>query len=162
MRDRDDTRDTVACVQATVASPQQLAALLNRLSHQINRTASPDMFRVLGELELSFTQVKALFLLGDHGELSVKEIAARLSLSVAAMSRAVDGLVQRGFVTRRECERDRRSREIALLPQGRAVLDRVIAVREAALAEFAAELPEAEREALHAALLPIVERIPSP
>ena len=120
------------------------------------------MFRVLGELEISFSQVKLLFLLGDHGELSVKELAAKLSLSVAAMSRAVDGLVQREFVTRRECERDRRLREIALLPQGRAVLDRVIAVREAALAEFAAELPEADREALHAALLPIVERIPSP
>ena len=120
------------------------------------------MFRVLGELGLSFTQVKALFLLVDHGELTVKDIAERLSLSVAAMSRAVDGLVQREFVARRESERDRRSREIALLPQGRAVVDRVIAVREAALAEFAAELPDADREALHAALLPIVERIPSP
>jgi DNA-binding MarR family transcriptional regulator len=149
-------------VQATVASPQQLAALLNRLSHQINRTASPDMFRVLGELELSFTQVKALFLLGDHGELSVKELAAKLSLSVAAMSRAVDGLVQRELVTRRESESDRRSRRVALLPQGRAVLDRVIAVREAALAEFAAELSDAERDALHKALLPIVERLASP
>jgi DNA-binding MarR family transcriptional regulator len=149
-------------VQTTVASPQQLAALLNRLSNQINRTASPDMFRAFGELELSFTQVKALFLLADNGELTVKELAARLSLSDAAMSRAVDGLVQRDFVARRECERDRRLREIALLPQGRQVLDRVTAVREAALAEFVAGLTEADRAALHAALLPIVERISTP
>jgi hypothetical protein len=42
------------------------------------------------------------------------------------------------------------------------VLDRVIAAREAALVVFAAELPEADRDALHAALLPIVERLPSP
>jgi DNA-binding MarR family transcriptional regulator len=149
-------------VQATVASPQQLAALLNRLSYHINRTASPDMFRVLGEVGLSFTQVKALFLLGDHGELTVKDIAALLSLSVPAMSRAVDGLVQRGFVARRECENDRRSRQIALLPQGREVLARVSAAREGALTAFAAELPDADRAALHAALLPIVERTPSP
>ena len=162
MRDRDDNRDTVACVQATVASPQQLAELLNRLSYRVNRTASPDMFRVLGEVGLSFTQLKALFLLEEHGELTVKDIASRLSMSVAAMSRAVDGLVGRGFVARRESESDRRARQIALLPQGREVLQRVMAAREAALAAFASELSDADRDALHAALLPIVERIPSP
>ena len=120
------------------------------------------MFRVLGEVGLSFTQLKALFLLHEHGELTVKDIASRLSMSVAAMSRAVEGLVQRGFVARRECENDRRSRQIALLPQGGEVLDRVIAAREAALIAFASELPDAERDALHAALLPIAERISSP
>jgi DNA-binding MarR family transcriptional regulator len=120
------------------------------------------MFRVLGEVGLSFTQLKALFLLQEHGELTVKDIASRLSMSLAAMSRAVEGLVQRGFVGRRECQNDRRSRQIALLPQGRQVLERVTAAREAALVEFASELPDADREALHAALLPIVERIPSP
>jgi DNA-binding MarR family transcriptional regulator len=149
-------------VQATVASPQQLAELLNRLSYHVNRTASPDMFRVLGEVGLSFTQLKALFLLHEHGELTVKDIASRLSLSVAAMSRAVDGLVGRGVVARRECEHDRRSRLIALLPEGRDVLDRVNAAREAAIVEFAAELTNDERTALHTALLPIAERISSP
>ncbi len=120
------------------------------------------MFRVLGEVGLSFTQLKALFLLQEHSELTVKDIASRLSMSLAAMSRAVDGLVQRGFVARRECETDRRSRQIALLPQGRDVLGRVIAAREAALVEFASELSDAERDALHTALLPVVERLPSP
>jgi DNA-binding MarR family transcriptional regulator len=149
-------------VQTTVATPQQVAELLHKLSNHVNRTASPDMFRVLGEVGLSFTQLKALFLLAEHGQLNVKDIASRLSMSVAAMSRSVDGLVQRGFVARHECESDRRSRQIALLPHGRAVLDRVTAAREAALVEFASELPDAERDALHAALLPIVERISSP
>jgi DNA-binding MarR family transcriptional regulator len=149
-------------VQATVASPQQVAELLHKLSNHVNRTASPDMFRVLGEVGLSFTQLKALFLLSEHDEVTVKDLSSRLSMSLAAMSRSVDGLVQRGFVARRECESDRRSRQIALLPQGREVLDRVIAAREAALVEFASELSDAERGALHAALLPIAERIPSP
>jgi DNA-binding MarR family transcriptional regulator len=148
-------------VQATVASAQQLADLLVKLSNHINRTASPDMFRVLGEVGLSFTQMKALFLLAEHGEATVKDISDRLSMSLPAMSRSVDGLVQRGFVTRRECESDRRSRQIALLPQGRDVLTRVTAAREAALVEFAAGLSDAERSALHAALLPIAERISS-
>ena len=120
------------------------------------------MFRVLGEVGLSFTQLKALFLLHEHGELTVKELASRLSMSLAAMSRSVDGLFQRGFVARRECESDRRSRQIALLPEGREVLDRVTAARSHALEAFAAELPDAERTALYQALLPIAERITSP
>jgi DNA-binding MarR family transcriptional regulator len=148
-------------VQAIVATPQQLADALNKLSSHINRTASPDMFRVLGEVGLSFTQMKALFLLQESEEMTVKDIAARLSMSLPAMSRSVDGLVQRGFVTRREHETDRRSKQIALLPAGRDVLSRVTAARENALVAFAAELPDAERTALHAALLPIAERISS-
>jgi DNA-binding MarR family transcriptional regulator len=149
-------------VQATVATPQQLADALNRLSSHINRTASPDMFRVLGEVGLSFTQMKALFLLQEADELTVKDLAARLSMSFPAMSRSVDGLVQRGFVTRREHDTDRRSKQIALLPAGRDVLSRVTAAREAAIVAFAADLPDAERTALYAALLPIAERITSP
>jgi DNA-binding MarR family transcriptional regulator len=148
-------------VQATVASPQQLADALVKLSNHINRTASPDMFRVLGEVGLSFTQMKALFVLEEAREMTVKDISARLSMSLPAMSRSVDGLVQRGFVTRREHESDRRSKQIALLPAGRDVLNRVTAARENALVAFAAELPDAERTALYAALLPIAERITS-
>jgi DNA-binding MarR family transcriptional regulator len=128
----------------------------------INRSTSPDMFRVLGELQLSFTQMKALFLLEEAEHATVKDIAARLSMSLPAISRSIDGLVQRGFVARRECASDRRSREIALLPQGRDALRRLLAAREAALESFAEELSDAERTALHAALLPIVERISSP
>jgi DNA-binding MarR family transcriptional regulator len=120
------------------------------------------MFRVLGEVGLSFTQMKALFLLQETEEMTVKDISARLSMSFPAMSRSVDGLVQRGFVTRREHESDRRSKQIALLPAGRDVLNRLTAARENALVAFAAELPDAERTALHAALLPIAERITSP
>ena len=149
-------------MQATVATPQQLADLLGLLSAHINRTASPDMFRVLGEVGLSFTQMKALFLLSEKGERSVKDIAGNLAMSLAAMSRSVDGLVQRGYVARKECASDRRSRLVTLLPAGREVLGRVIEARGAALVEFASQLPDAERDQLHAALLPIAERIPSP
>jgi DNA-binding MarR family transcriptional regulator len=148
-------------VQATVATPQQLAELMSALTVYINRSTSPEMFRILGEQELSFTQMKALFVLSEQEGMSVKDIASHLSMSVAAMSRSVDGLVQRGYVTRHECDTDRRTRRIALLPQGHEVLDKLLAARTAALATFAEELSDEERTALHAALLPIAERIKS-
>ncbi len=149
-------------MQATVATPQQEAEALNRLSYHINRTASPEMFRILGELDMSFTQMKALFVLERHEELPVKDIAGYLAMSLPAMSRSVDGLVQRGYVARRESASDRRSKLIALLPAGREVLERVLEARKSGLIAFAEQLSDDERTALHAALLPIAERITSP
>ena len=134
---------------------------MSLLTVHINRSTSPEMFRILGEQELSFTQMKALFVLSEREGMSVKDISAHLSMSVAAMSRSLEGLVQRGYVARHECDTDRRTRRISLLPQGRDVLDKLLAARTAALAAFAEELSDAERTALHAALLPIAERIKS-
>jgi DNA-binding MarR family transcriptional regulator len=124
----------------------------------VNRSSSPALFRALEQMELSFTQVKALFTL-ERGELSVGEIGAALGLSLPATSRAVDGLAQREFVVRRESSEDRRSKLVALTPQGRDVLEACVAGRRAAIERFVDTLSESERGALHSALLPIAERI---
>jgi DNA-binding MarR family transcriptional regulator len=128
----------------------------------LNRKSSADLFRMVAELDSSFSQVKMLFLLEDGGEHSVKEIADRLGLSLPAASRAVDGLNQRGYVTRRESATDRRSRLVALTQDGRAVVERVLRARLQTLEAFADELTPEERDCLYTALLPIVERIASP
>jgi DNA-binding MarR family transcriptional regulator len=128
----------------------------------LNRKSSADLFRMVAELDSSFSQVKMLFLLEDGGEHSVKEIAERLGLSLPAASRAVDGLIQRGYVSRRESATDRRSRLVALTGDGRAVVERVLRARLQTLEAFADELTPEERDCLYTALLPIVERIASP
>jgi DNA-binding MarR family transcriptional regulator len=128
----------------------------------LNRKSSADLFRMVAELGSSFSQVKMLFLLEDGGEHSVKEIAQHLGLSLPAASRAVDGLIQRGYVSRRESATDRRSRLVALTGDGRAVVDRVLRARLHTLEAFADELTPEERDCLFTALLPIVERITSP
>ena len=125
----------------------------------VNGSAQPEMFRVLSELELSFTQMKVLFVLERTEELALKDLAERLAMSLAAMSRSIDGLVQLGYVGRRESDTDRRSRLVTLLPQGREALGRVMEARNAVIAAFAAALPDEERTALRDALLPIAERI---
>ena len=128
----------------------------------LNRKSSADLFRMVAELDCTFSQVKMLFLLEDGGEHSVKEIAGHLGLSLPAASRAVDGLIQRGYVSRRESATDRRSRLVALTDDGRAVVDRVLRARLQTLEAFADELTPEERDCLYTALLPIVERIASP
>jgi DNA-binding MarR family transcriptional regulator len=145
-----------------IASPQQVAELLSRLLLQLNRAASPEVFRTLAELDLSFTQLKTLHLLLEAGDVNVKDVADRLGMSLPAMSRALDGLVQRGYVERHESTADRRARLVRLLPAGRAALDAIERGRVSALEEFAASLTDAERAGLHTTLLPIVERTHRP
>ena len=146
-----------------IASPQGLAELLGQLMLQLHRSSSPELFRQLGELGLSFTQVKTLNLLRDSsGDVNVKDVATSLNMSLPAMSRSLDQLVQRGYVDRHESDKDRRARLVRLLPAGRAVLDDIEQARVSALEEFTALLSDEERAALHATLLPIVERIHTP
>jgi DNA-binding MarR family transcriptional regulator len=142
-----------------IASPQQLAELLGRLMMHLNRASSPELFRMLAELGLSITQVKTLHVLLDSGDVNVKDVAERLGMSLPAMSRALDGLVQRGYVERHESPTDRRARLVRLLPAGRALLTEFEHGRVTALKELTATLSDEERAGLHAALLPLVERI---
>src|ERR1700754_2189737 len=101
---------------------------------------------MVAELDSSFSQVKMMFLLEDGGEHSVKEIATKLGLSLPAASRAVDGLIQRGWGTRRESTTDRRSRIVTLSDDGRGVVDRILRARLKTLEQFAEELTPNERE----------------
>ena len=59
--------------------------------------------RALQEAGISFTQLKCLGVLSEaDAPLSLGALADELGLSLAAISRAVDGLVQRGEVKREE------------------------------------------------------------
>jgi DNA-binding MarR family transcriptional regulator len=141
------------------ASPQQLAEAMGVFASHLIRCGSPDLIQFLADVDLSITQVKMLMLLEDLGEKSVKDVATALNLSLPAASRAIDGLAQRGLVDRRECETDRRVKIVSLRPGGQQIGAALIASRHATYVSFAADLSEDERNALHAALLPIVERI---
>jgi DNA-binding MarR family transcriptional regulator len=150
---------TLACVQAKVVSPQALSEALAPLWAFLNRRSSHELLQVLVDLDSSVSQVKMLFLLEDGGEHSVKEIATALELSLPAVSRAIDGLVEKGFVTRRESTEDRRSRIVALTELGTARVTTIIEARLRKLEDFAALLTDEERTRLYEAVLPIVERI---
>jgi DNA-binding MarR family transcriptional regulator len=136
-------------VQAKVVSAQELSDVLAPVWTVLYRRSSHELLQVIGDLNTSFSQVK-------H---SVKEIAERLSLSVPAASRAIDGMIERDYVARRESEEDRRSRLVKLTPQGQEIVRKILEARLQTLQTFAAELTPDERDGLHAALLPIVERI---
>ena len=65
--------------------------------------------------------------------------------------------MQRGELKRQEDPGDRRSKLVTVSARGRATYERVVAIRVAGIEHFVEALEPDEREALGAALGPIVE-----
>ena len=129
------------------------------LASYLMRTANVGTFNAIAELDLSFTQLKALCALEAEGEeRSVKALAASMGVSLAAMSRAVDGLFERGFVEREEDSLDRRMKRVRLTESGRTVPRALNEARLSALQELMSSLEEDEARALERALALILAR----
>src|SRR5258708_19997898 len=92
-------------MQATASPPpagragsdrEVLTGDLYALAAYLMRNANLGTFNTIAELDLSFTQIKALCALELAGAArSVKALADSLGVSLAPMSRAVDGLYER-------------------------------------------------------------------
>jgi DNA-binding MarR family transcriptional regulator len=117
-----------------------------------------DFLPQASELDLSLTQLKALSQLkGRADELSMKDIAEGLGLSVAATSRAIDGLCKRGLVDRDEDPLDRRVKRVRLTSRGDRAMEKLAAIRVATLERLVEKLSDDQREDLVSALEPILE-----
>jgi DNA-binding MarR family transcriptional regulator len=134
-------------------SPKQLAGELLALWSHLMRGSSQQMFAVLGELDLTMTQMKTLSMLDDCiEEVSVKELSERLGLSLPATSRTVEGLLRRGYLSRHEDSVDRRMKRVRLTDEGRDVVQRIVTARLQGLEAFATTLTDKQRAGLMAAL----------
>jgi DNA-binding MarR family transcriptional regulator len=129
------------------------------LAAYLLRSANVGTFNTIAELDLSFTQIKALCALEIDGqERSLKALADSLGVSLPAMSRAVDGLYERGLVGREEDKADRRMKRVRLTESGRQVPLALNEARLSALQELISSLTEPEADALRDALGLILER----
>jgi DNA-binding MarR family transcriptional regulator len=133
-------------VQATEQSV--LSRQLGIFVGYVMQTYGRDVVQIAAENDISFTQLKALHALFNATELSVKELGDSLGLSVAAMSRAADGLVQRGLFDRTEDPEDRRIKRLRLTDEGNELVRRMREGRMAGFEEFVDSLSPKERAAL--------------
>ena len=122
------------------------------------QTHGRDLIHLAHEFELSFSQMKALHHLHERDDLSVKALGESLGLSLAAMSRAVDELVQRGLMDRTEDPSDRRMKRLKLTGAGRELVMKMRELRMAGFEQFVATLSPKERAQLAKALEPILAR----
>ena len=128
----------------------------------LHKNCNSDLFEAVGALELTLTQIKLLHQLedadSDGRELTLKEAAELVMLSLPAASRTVDDLVRRGFVARHEDTEDRRMKRVSLTDAGRAVILRLNAARLSGLQEFTNTLTKTERQTLQRALDQLLAR----
>ena len=146
---------------ATGTTPKELADLMARFLMSTMKSAQPQIFQVVEDLGLSMTQFKILHLLdgADH-ELTPSELAQFIGLSPAATRRAVDALVRTDIVTRRDDDADRRVKRLALTPRGTAAVGRIAEARIEAMSGVLSKLDPGQRDALAAALAPLLPDSP--
>jgi DNA-binding MarR family transcriptional regulator len=141
-------------------STADTARCLGEFLRFLTQSAGNDFLRAVEEAELSLTQLKAMHVLAaSDEELSLNGLSERLGgLSLPTLSRAVDALVQRGYVRRAENETDRRMKRLRLTAKGRRTIDRLIEIRAREFEAVLETLTEDERDRLARALEPILER----
>jgi DNA-binding MarR family transcriptional regulator len=99
----------------------------------------------MADHDISVAQLATFMLLDAEGSATVGDLAADLGRSLSATSRLIDQLVQRGFVSRREDDRDRRVKRVALTEHGKELIGRVQRRRAEAQLAVMAALTEDER-----------------
>jgi|SRR5215218_5160843 len=144
----------------STAADAELATQLLALWRGVIGANGVGAYAIFEELDLTLTQVKALCALSDR-ELTVKELAEQLGLSLPGASRAVDALVDRELIGRREDRADRRMKRLRCTDAGLASLQRLDEARLAGIEQFTATLPPAHARRLSAALRPILDDLPN-
>ena len=109
-------------------SPPSLAEIgLNHFApYLINRIAANWNTELAGELRrfnLTTPQMRALAVLGINSGLTINEISMLSVIEQSTMSRTLDTLEIRGFVSRRPRPSDLRVREVEITPAGREAFD---------------------------------------
>lgn len=103
-------------------------------------------------LDLTSSQLSAMAVLLNVGDLLMGELAVQEKVQPPSMTRIVNGLEARGYVARRPDPRDHRQCLVALTDSGREVLLANRRRRDQWLAIRLAELDPAEREVLRHAV----------
>lgn len=103
----NDSQDKIADKRALelIRCGRAIHAVLDRIDEAMEQS-----------LDINRTDLRCLNLL-EHGPLTPKAIGSRLDLTSGSVTPLVDRLAQRGLVSRRPSDQDRRSSVIALQPK---------------------------------------------
>ena len=102
--------------------------------------------------ELTFAQARALIMLAAHQSMSLGDLAHLLKIGKATASVLVQGLVERGLVTRTENPSDRREVIICLSEKGMEIGAGRRSDREKQLRDWLKRMPEEDVRALQQGL----------
>ncbi|MCE8518103.1 MarR family transcriptional regulator [Ruegeria pomeroyi] len=122
--------------------------LMNRIMGRYNANLRKEMTA----LGLSTAKMRALAILSVRDGLTIGALGVYAVVEQSTLSRALDGLLADGLITREVDSDDQRSSRIHLTPEGRAVHDRLWPHMRASHDRIFRGIPAAERQAFLATL----------
>jgi DNA-binding MarR family transcriptional regulator len=102
--------------------------------------------------DLSIPQFRTLAFIDRNVDASLSDVAEHIGLTLPSMSKIVEGLVVRKFVTRQTHTADRRRMMLALTARGKTALQTSREATRACLAEDLAGLTERQRDTIAQAM----------
>jgi DNA-binding MarR family transcriptional regulator len=112
------------------------------------------------DVDLTFTQLRALFVLATRQPVRVGELAEALGMSLASASALSDRLGRMGYLKRERGVEDHRTVLLALSPEGSRLLDRLERESTNQLSRALRRMTETERRALAVSLRAFVRVAP--
>jgi DNA-binding MarR family transcriptional regulator len=126
-------------------SPEACAQEILEVVPAVMRTIRAEMRRHR-TADLSVPQFRALAFINGKADASLSDVAEHIGLTLPSMSKIVEGLVVRKFVTRQTHPVDRRRMTLALTARGLTALQSSRATTRACLAEDLAALSDRQRD----------------
>jgi DNA-binding MarR family transcriptional regulator len=137
--------------------PDELHDVLMEFLTRLMSASESDGLDALVESDLSFSQVRTLFLLTrTAAPMPIHAVAEALRLSVAAAGRNVEQLLCLDMVERRESTTDRRVKLVSLTPTGERLVAQHLEAKRESFKAFTDALPPEHSDALHRALTNIL------
>jgi DNA-binding MarR family transcriptional regulator len=151
-------------VQDAAARDEAHARLIETLPHLFRRLVVSMPNEVAGLAKVTTEQYGVLNQILERGSLSMSELAVARNVALNTATSLVDRLVAAGLVGRHGDPSDRRVVRVAITPKGRTLVERLRAIRGAAMRRLLDELTD-EEIGLILAAMPALARlagIPAP
>ena len=134
------------------APPSNLHDHLGHWLRKLSNSVSGSFADRLGRHNVSVPQWVVLRVLFDHDSLPLKEIVTRVEVDQGSLSRMVDRLIDRGWVSRHTDTADRRAIAVSLTPDGRKLVPKLAAEADHNDESFFSSLSRTERDRLLATI----------
>jgi len=129
-----------------------LAQRMADLTYKLLENCTEKQEYIAEKLNLSLSEFRCLRIFADDTTLSVKELATRMNLTSSRLTRIIDGLVDKDFVTRTINTHDRRVMDVSLTRDGRDVAQRLNSDYVSLHQDILASIPASSRTAVIRAL----------
>jgi DNA-binding MarR family transcriptional regulator len=119
---------------------EELIEAIFATMQQMHRTGATKFHALMGQQDISPTQMELLLSVKHLQPVSVKDIAAHMRLTPGAVTKLMEGLVTNGYIERRADAHDRRVTNVALADNGSKKLKELWERRKTMLMNIMQEL----------------------